>query len=468
MSNQDDSGMDIQTTINKNSEDTIKWLAQFFSPAQFNEEINQKFKNDYLTSIDKISCTPKDVLVKNLVKIDIVHLTSLRVHLSEFFLSKFVLKNNEKLSLKDKKLINSIASDIFNITVYIVEESRTLISSIKDTYNIKRDKITSEEIGDKIDQILDHLTDIDFDYNNNTKELIQVIIDDNTTLKKANEQLNNKVDLLTTHITKILEILSSNKHLATNNSQFSFLSAPTNATPITNTAVSTITAMPTRTGVLTKGPLLSTIVSSNATPSSTKRKINDSNTNSNNNKHLKMTTTNNNNSRQKELKNFDSKNPSNPSYKINDDKWKKTKYDRKKEKTVTKKSSIPFSKQVGTGSFNNLEAVDRPHCIQIKRVANSVSEENITNFLKGVLNLKINDFKAQELQHTHFKAYTFTINYLKRKIIYDKKQWPDGWVVNSFYPPKQPVATTNTMQQNTFIFGNTNTNTASTSSNKTN
>ena len=64
MSNQDDSGMDIQTTINKNSEDTIKWLTQFFAPAQFNEEINQKFKNDFLTSIDKISCTPKDVIEK--------------------------------------------------------------------------------------------------------------------------------------------------------------------------------------------------------------------------------------------------------------------------------------------------------------------------------------------------------------------------------------------------------------------
>ena len=41
-----------------------------------------------------------------------------------------------------------------------------------------------------------------------------------------------------------------------------------------------------------------------------------------------------------------------------------------------------------------------------------------------------------ELPHAHFKAYTLTINFLDKKVIDNKNNWPKGWVVKSFYPPR--------------------------------
>ena len=85
-----------------------------------------------------------------------------------------------------------------------------------------------------------------------------------------------------------------------------------------------------------------------------------------------------------------------------------------------KKVQKSFAKSVATGTFEVLGAVDRTHCIQIKRIDNNCKPLRIQEFLKDTLKLKFNDFKALELPHEYFKSYTLTISFLDKKIVKEK------------------------------------------------
>ena len=151
---------------------------------------------------------------------------------------------------------------------------------------------------------------------------------------------------------------------------------------------------------------------------------------------------------------------------MNNNNWRKPSQEIRNEKLAAKKVQKSFAKSVGTGTFEGLGAVDRPHCIQIKRIDNNCESLKIQEFLKDTLKLKFSDFKAFELPHEHFKAYTLTISFLDKKIVKEKHKWPQGWVVNSFYQPNVQTKTSQTNQNSgAFNFGSINTNTARNGSN---
>ncbi len=156
-----------------------------------------------------------------------------------------------------------------------------------------------------------------------------------------------------------------------------------------------------------------------------------STTNLSKRKHNQETNSNSNKLRRVEAKKIQNNVNSN----VKDSQWQKPKNDVRKDKLAAKKVHKFFSKSVGTGYFEGLGAVDRPHCIQIKRVPNDLSTDLIEEFFKNKIKLKYKDFKIMDLPHAHFKAYTLTINFLDKKVINNKNDWPRGWVVKSFYPP---------------------------------
>ena len=139
---------------------------------------------------------------------------------------------------------------------------------------------------------------------------------------------------------------------------------------------------------------------------------------------------------------------------VRETQWQKPKNDVRKDKLAAKMLQKSFAKTVGTGDFEGLGAVDRPYCIQIKRVPNELGMDLIEDFFKNKIKLKYKDFKMLDLPHSHFKAYTLTINFVDKKIINNKNDWPKGWVVQSFYPPKLISQTNN----NSFQFGGPNRN----------
>ena len=157
-----------------------------------------------------------------------------------------------------------------------------------------------------------------------------------------------------------------------------------------------------------------------------------STTNLSKRKHNQEANSNSNKLRKVEAK----KNQNNVNNNVKDSQWQKPKNDVKKDKLAAKKVHKSFSKSVGTGDFEGLGAVERPHCIQIKRVPNDLSTDLIEEFFKNKIKLKYKDFKIMDLPHAHFKAYTLTINFLDKKVINNKNDWPKGWVVKSFYPPR--------------------------------
>ena len=192
-----------------------------------------------------------------------------------------------------------------------------------------------------------------------------------------------------------------------------------------------------------------------STPKSLKRKNNSQETNSNNSKIKKVDNTLNAKKplpKQQVIKNFDSTITGTGNTNLNENKWRKPKNDLRNEKATKIIYKI----------CRNRVAVDIPHCIQIKRVDNECEPEKIQDFLKNTLHLKFKDFNEVHLEHRHFKAYKVTISYLDKKLVNEKEKWPQGWVVNSFYPQKKSIANS---ASNAFQFRGNISSTASNSSN---
>lgn len=432
MTENNGSNMDLSdqnAIINENVVDYNKWISQFTNIVEWNTDFLKNFNSTFLANLDKISSIAKDILTGPLVKIDPEIVKALRLELSDKFVSMYLPKSGDSITLKAKLTIASHASDIFNITAFIVETNKKRnMATIRDVYTFSNTKLLTERFEDKFDSI----------------------IEDNKNLKNTINALNEKIDGLTKSMTTLIDVVNTIKSSTINKSAFSFASVATaKAAPMIDLSKDNTESMPPP-----------------STPnSSLKRKNPNQETNSNNSKIKKVDTplyAKRPMSKQQVVKNFDSSNPGTGYTSLNDNKWQKPRNDIRNEKAVANKLKKSFLKSVGTGTFEGLGAVDRPHCIQIKRIDNECDPEKIKEFLKNELNLKFKDFTEVTLEHQHFKAYKITISYLDKKVVNEKEKWPQGWVVNSFYPQKRSNVNSAT---NAFQFrGNNSSSTASNSS----
>jgi len=348
--------------------------------------------------------------------------------LGEKFISSHVPKRCETLTLKNNNKTASVyAVEIFHLTAFFVDRPSSL-TDLRKVFIAVTPKLSTEQIEDRLDTILE----------------------DNNSLKKTINVLNEKIDLLTKSMMTLTDVVNSLKTININKPPFSFAAVATS-----NTKPLLIDLSKETTAVMLPP----------STPNSLKRKNTSQETNSNNSKIKKVDNTLNAKKplpKQQGIKNFDSKITGTGNTNLNENKWRKPKNDIRNEKAVTKKLQKSFIKSVGTGSFEGLGAVDRPHCIQIKRVDNECEPEKIQDFLKNTLHLKFKDFNVVHLEHLHFKAYKVTISYLDKKVVNEKEKWPQGWVVNSFYPQKKSIANS---ASNAFQFRGNISSTASNSSN---
>ena len=424
MTDNDTLGMDStesDVSINHNFAFSREYLEQYATLTDWTDVSYNNFKNGYFSNHEKLSSVPKKRLIEQLVKISMPIITALRNDLSEKFISTFSSKRYTALELKSKKSLAAFAGDIYLITAFLVDIKKINIQTMGQVFNYTNINISNEHIEEKLD----------------------LILEENKSLKEIIVNLSDKIDALTKSLI--------------NKTPFTFATLAANLkTPLIDLTYNNNQLMPPPPG----------------TPCSTKRK-NTQETNSNSNKIQKVDTIKSSNtgfnkgnvSQKKTLKNFDSTKPGASSTSMNNNNWQKPKFDRKNEKFEAKKVQKSFAKSVGTGNFDGLGSVDRPHCIQIKRVATTCEPEKIQNFITQELKIAYSDFKEFELPHQHFKAYTLTISFLDKKIVHEKDKWPKGWVVKSFYQPKTQSNPTHSTKD-AFNFGSNKTNIASNGSNK--
>ena len=432
--------MDDHNQMDQNENQALHWFRQYEKPFQFTNDVFNEFFNFFIGNINQFGAIPKDQLTASLIKIEESTLDSLRTGLSIKLLSLFTPPKGETLTLKEKKKPASFCVDIFLLTALIIDVSKANIQDMSALYNIKRKNVSNEEIHEKLDFISNNIIEIQlkFDDDNDTnyqqikslQRINEKVLLENNNLKTIVETLNGKVESLNANINSILSFLEASKTSV----------APNTIRPFTFAGV---TAKNTSDVIVIGSPSTNNLPKT--TPIATqygKRGNSHLSSQTSNNKAKKVVANSPAPKRsQHTLTKFDSYKPHLPSVPMNEGNWNKTKQDKKKEKFNSKNKEKAFVNSIGTGSFEGLEAVDRPHTVLIKRVSNSVDPQKIVDFLKNSINTRIGDFQELTLPHLHFKAYTFSISFLKKSIINDKALWPNGWVVSSYYRPKTQPST---------------------------
>ena len=431
--------MDEHNRMDQNESQALNWFHQYAKPFLFTNDVFNEFFNFYIGNINQFGAIPKDQLTASLIKIEESTLDSLRTGLSLKLLSLFTPPKGETLTLKEKKKPASFCVDIFHLTALIIDVSKANIQDMNAIYNIKRKNVTNEEIQEKLDFISNNIIEIQLKFDDDNETNYQQIISlqrinekvllENNNLKIIVETLNRKVESLNANINTILSLLEASKTTGAPNTIRSFTFAA-----VANKNTSDVVIGSPSTNNLPK-----------TTPVATQSGKRNNSHLSNQKSHNKVKIVGTNSTAQKgsqqTLTKFNSYKPHLPSVPMNEGNWNKTKQDKKKEKFINKNKEKAFVNSIGTGSFEGLESVDRPHTVLIKRVGNSVDPDKIVDFLKNSITNRISDFKELQLPHQHFKAYTFSISFLKKSIINDKALWPNGWVVSSYYRPKtQPSA----------------------------
>ena len=302
MTDNDTLGMDStesDVSINHNVAFSREYLEQYATLTDWTDVSYNNFKNGYFSNHEKLSSVPKKRLIEQLVKISMPIITALRNDLSEKFISTFSSKRYTALELKSKKSLAAFAGDIYLITAFLVDIKKINIQTMGQVFNYTNINISNEHIEEKLD----------------------LILEENKSLKEIIVNLSDKIDALTKSLI--------------NKTPFTFATLAANLkTPLIDLTYNNNQLMPPPPG----------------TPCSTKRK-NTQETNSNSNKIQKVDTIKSSNtgfnkgnvSQKKTLKNFDSTKPGASSTSMNNNNWQKPKFDRKNEKFEAKKVQKSFA-----------------------------------------------------------------------------------------------------------------------------
>jgi hypothetical protein len=431
--------MDDSDENDQNESQALSWIARHAKPFSFTNDTFKEFINSYITNIHQIGTIPKETFTKSLIKIEESAIDSLRNDLSTRLLSTFTPLKGETLALKDKRKSSSQCADIFHITALLIDAANASISDMSVVYNIKRKNVSNEEIQEKLDFISNNIIEINFRLDDDNasnyqqvkslQSINEKVLIENNNLKIVVETLNEKVESLNANINSIMKLLETNKTNVAPNV------APNTIRPFTFAAIANKN---TSDVIVMESPSTNNIPKTTPIASQSAKRNNSHLGNQTSHNKVKIVGTNSTAQKRPQLTltKFDSYKPHLPSVPMNEGNWNKTKQDKKKEKFTNKKKDKAFVNSIGTGSFEGLESVDRPHTVLIKRVDNSVDPDKIVDFLKNSITNRISDFKELQLPHQHFKAYTFSISFLKKSIINEKALWPNGWVVSSYYRPK--------------------------------
>lgn len=109
-----------------------------------------------------------------------------------------------------------------------------------------------------------------------------------------------------------------------------------------------------------------------------------------------------------------------------------TRNQRKRDHRATRReaSRVTGSKTSGLRSF---KAAQRIMDVFVGRVDNSVSEDDVKDYIKNIFNVDVKYVKKLIIKSDIYAAYKVGVSQSDREMLFDAERWPEGIIVNKFY-----------------------------------